>query len=106
MFCINENAKEAGKFKPLLSLVSAALASTEEHAQIKSMAIPVPAAQASLGRTANTKSMNATPSLVLMEAFVKMAWSPSAALVPKVILATAARYRIKSFQPPPRQLQL
>lgn len=45
----------------------------EGHAQIKSMAIPVPAAQASQGPTANTKSMNATPSLVLMEAFVKMA---------------------------------
>lgn len=46
----------------LCSFVSTVRASMEEHAQIKSTAIPVPAAQASLAPTASTRSTNVTPS--------------------------------------------
>lgn len=52
--------------------MSAALASTEGHAQIKSMAIPVTAAQASLAPTANMRSMSVTPNRASMEASVRM----------------------------------
>lgn len=43
-------------------LMSAALASMEGHAQIKSTAIPVPAAQVSLAPIVSTRSMSVTPS--------------------------------------------
>ena len=84
---------ETWKLKPLFPLMSTARASMEGHAQIKSMVIPVRAAQASLAPTATMRSMSVTPSPVSMEAYVKMVWSPSAALAPKDILAVAARYK-------------
>lgn len=57
------------------------------------MAIPVPAAQASLAPTANMKSMSVTPSPASMEASVKMPWSRSVAPAPRATLATAARHQ-------------
>lgn len=72
-------------------LMSTALASMEGRAQIKSTAIPVPAAQASLAPTANTRSMSVTPSPASTEASVKMPWSPSVAPAPRATLAIAAR---------------
>lgn len=65
----------------------------EGHAQIKSMVIPVRAARASLAPTASMRLMSVTPSPVSMEAYVKMLWSPSAALAPRDISAAAARYK-------------
>lgn len=44
----------------------------EGHAQIESMAIPVPAAPASLVPTVSMKSMNVIPNPALTEASVKM----------------------------------
>lgn len=67
------------------------LASMEGHAQIKSMAIPAPAALASLAPIANMRSMSVTPNPVSMEESVKMLWSPSVAPVPRVTPATVAR---------------
>lgn len=69
-----------------------ALASMEGRAQIKSMATPVPAAQASLAPTASMRSTSVTPSPALTEASVRMPSSPSVAPAPKATLATAARY--------------
>lgn len=63
----------------------------EGRAQIKSTAIPVLVALASLAPTASMRSMSVTPSPVSMEESVKMLWSPSAAPVPEVIQATVAR---------------
>lgn len=71
--------------------MSTALASMEGHAQIKSMVIPAPAAQASLDPTANMRSTSVTPSPALMEASVKMLWSPSDAPAQGATLAPAAR---------------
>lgn len=79
--------------KPTSLIALKAHALMEEHAQIKSMAIPVPAAQASLAPTANTRSMSVTPSPALTAASVKMPLSPSVAPAPRVILATAARHQ-------------
>lgn len=76
----------------MLFLVFTALASMEGRARIKSTAILVTAAQASLAPTANTKSTSVTPSPALTEASVKMPWSPSVAPAPRATLATAARY--------------
>lgn len=73
-------------------LMSTALVSMEGRVQIKSTAIPVPAAQASLAPTANTRSMSVTPSPASTEASVKMPWSPSVAPALRATLATAARY--------------
>lgn len=72
--------------------MSTALASMEGHARIKSTAIPVLVALASLAPTASMRSMSVTLSPVSMEESVKMPWSPSAAPVPRVTLATVARY--------------
>lgn len=83
---------KAMKLKSVCAFMSAALASTEERAQIKSMAILVPAAQASLAPIANTRSMSVTPSPASTEASVKMPWSPSVAPALRVTLVTAARY--------------
>lgn len=83
----------ASTVKPTFQIALKAPASMEGHAQIKSMAIPVPAGQASLALTANTKLMSVTPSPVSMEVSAKMHWSPSAALAQEVIWATAARHQ-------------
>lgn len=79
---------------PTFCVLSTALALMEEHAQIKSMAIPVRAAQASLAPIASMRSMSVTPSPASMEASVKMPWSPSVAPAQRATLATAARYTL------------
>lgn len=65
----------------------------EGRARIKSTAILVHVAQASLGPTANMKSTSVTPSLVSTGASVRIPWGPSAALALKVIPAIDARYK-------------
>lgn len=69
-----------------------ALASMEGHAQIKSMATPVPAALASPAPTVSMKSMSVTPSPASTGAPVIMPSSPSVAPVQKATQAAAARY--------------
>lgn len=86
-------ASQASTVKPTSLIALKALASTEGHAQIKSTAILVTAAQASLAPTANTRSMSVTPSPASTEASVKMPWSPSVAPARRVTLATAARHK-------------
>lgn len=82
----------ASTVKPTFQIALKALASMEGRAQIKSMAIPVPAGQASLALTASMRLMSVTPSPVSTAVSAKMHWSPSAALAPEVIPATAARH--------------
>lgn len=69
------------------------LASMVEHAQIKSMATPVPAAQALLAPTVNMRSTSVTPSPASMEASVKMLLSLSGVRVPKATQEIVARYK-------------
>lgn len=73
--------------------MSTALALMEGHAQIKSMATPAPAVQASLAPTANMRLTSVTPSPASMEVSVKMPWSPSVAPAPRATLELAARYK-------------
>lgn len=84
-------ALPASTVKPTYLIALKALASMEERVQIKSMVIPVTAAQASLAPTASMRSMSVTPSPASMEASVKMPWSPSVAPALRATLATAAR---------------
>lgn len=86
-------ALQASTVKPTSLIALKALASMEGRAQIRSTAILVPAAQASLAPTANTRSMSVTPSPASTEASVKMPWSPSVAPAQRVTLATAARHQ-------------
>lgn len=74
--------------------------SMEGHAQTKSMAIPVPAAQASLALIASMRSMSVTPSPVSMGVSVRMAWSPSVALAPRALLETAVRHQLTGADAP------
>lgn len=77
--------------KPTSLIAQKALVLMEGLAQIKSTAIRVLAAQASLAPTASMRSTSVTPSPVLMAASVKMPWSPSVAPAQRATRATAAR---------------
>lgn len=84
----------ASTVKPTSLTALKALALMEGHAQIKSMATPVLAGQASLAPTVNMKSMSVTPSPASTEASVKMPLSLSVAPAPRVMQATAARHQL------------